>query len=232
MHSPAHAIVFDFDGTLADTAIDFDEMKARLVRLVLGFLPGFPPPNGGPALEWLAGAKNKLRSISPDLVPVLEARASEVIRGIEIEAAERGRLFPFTLDILKRLRTSGIGTAVITRNCRDAVTTVYPNIASDVDIVLTRDDVINVKPHPAHVRAALQHLGLGAEYAIMVGDHTLDIETGRCAGLMTAGVLTGNGSRDHFMQYGADMIATNAGELMDFLLTTGRLVPGPRNFLS
>ena len=56
------AVVFDFDGTLAELVIDFKLMQQRVVQTAAGCLPNVPPANGAPVLEYAA---TLARSMSP-----------------------------------------------------------------------------------------------------------------------------------------------------------------------
>jgi phosphoglycolate phosphatase len=77
--------------------------------------------------------------------------------------------------------------------------------------------VKNVKPHPEHLNKALQMLNSGAYTTLMIGDHPLDIETGRNAGTCTAGVLTGNFRKSDFINAGADLVLPQALNILDLI---------------
>lgn len=51
----------------------------------------------------------------------------------------------------------------------------------------------------------------------MVGDHPIDIETGKRAGAMTAGVATGRISVSELRQAGADFVAEDCMQLINML---------------
>ena len=102
---------------------------------------------------------------SPQKAKIFTNKAIKLIEAMEIEAAVNGELFPQTKELLTRLKLSEISTAVITRNCEKAVKTVFPDILSYCDVVVCRDEVKNVKPHPEHLNKALQMLNcFGRKY--------------------------------------------------------------------
>jgi phosphoglycolate phosphatase len=200
-------IVLDFDGTLAELRLDFAEMKRRIAVLAarhLGFRPPIPPT---PALEWV-------ESLTPDDAGVFKAEAAELIKGMELESAQNGRLFPFTRPLLEMLHSRGVKTAIITRNCEEAVRMVFPDIEAYCSAFLARNNVHRVKPDPGHLLHALRSLAIPPESALMVGDHPLDMETGRRAGVRTAGVWSGNATREDLIRSGAHWTARNCQELM------------------
>ncbi|MEN6441144.1 MAG: HAD-IA family hydrolase, partial [Syntrophobacter sp.] len=116
-----------------------------------------------------------------------------------------------------------IKTAVITRNCDAAVRIVFPDILDYCHCFLARDHVRSPKPDPAHLLRALEVIGAGPATALMVGDHCIDIETGKAAGVLTAGVGSGNVSREELSRAGADWVAGDCKELVSILLKEGML---------
>ena len=74
-----------------------------------------------------------------------------------------------------------------------------------------------MKPHPDHLTYTMNALGVRGEEAVMVGDHTLDIQAGKTVGMMTVGVLTGRITRAEFERAGADTVLLNATEICAFL---------------
>lgn len=209
------ALVLDFDGTLAELTIDFADMKRRLTALAAAYLGGEPGNDGLPALEWLELAVTRVEaSEGRDTALEFGTRARFLIMDMELAAARQGSLFPFAKAVLAELRERGLRTAVITRNCTAAVKIVFPEICSAVDCFLAREDAPRPKPDPAHPRAALLALGVAAERAMMVGDHTLDIATGLSAGMPAAGVATGRVSEADLAAAGAVFTAPDLPALL------------------
>jgi phosphoglycolate phosphatase len=215
------SIVFDFDGTLAELKIDFYEMKHRIGRLAQSYLDSPPPPLKLPALEWLETLVASVRKDSPENAGEFERSAQSLIVDIELEAARRGALFPFTRQILRRLQDRMVKVAIITRNCEDAVRIVFPDMEDYCSCFLARNHVPRVKPHPDHLLRALQEVKAAPESSLMVGDHPLDIQTGVRAGTLTAGVWSGNASREDLIESGANWTARNCEELIAALGSEG-----------
>jgi len=207
------SIVFDFDGTLAELLLDFTLMKSNLGILVQKYLPGIVPPSSLPALEWLEELSTAIAHRDGTAAEDFRQEAHRVISEMEMEAAHRGRLFPFTRPLLTELRQRGLSAAVITRNCERAVRLVFPDLEEYCRAFLARDHVPHVKPHPDHLLRALDAMGSETATAMMVGDHPLDIRTGRNAGILTAGVATGKATPGELSQSGAHWTANNCMDL-------------------
>jgi phosphoglycolate phosphatase len=217
------AIIFDFDGTLAELRLDFAQMKRQLRILAQDYFPQLPETPNVPALEWLETLCFNLHQRDKAVALEFEERANSLITGIELEAAHRGSLFPFTRSILQELREDRIKVAIITRNCEAAVRIVFPDLDQYCAGFLARDHVHRVKPDPDHILRALEKIAAPPESALMVGDHPLDMQTGKRAGIMTAGVWSGYASQEDLVRAGANLTARNCRELILALKAQGLL---------
>jgi phosphoglycolate phosphatase len=133
---------------------------------------------------------------------------------MEIEAAQNGGMFSYSVPLLKMLKNEGIKTAVISRNSASAIKTVCPEITKLNECVLAREDVKLVKPNPYHLNKALEMLGVSKENTIMVGDHHMDIQTAKNAGTMSAGVASGKISIEELTKSEPDFVAENCEDLV------------------
>jgi phosphoglycolate phosphatase len=211
------AILFDFDGTLAIPTIDFDDMRQRLEDLTLSH--GVPAAQfeGRDLLDliahvtvWLA-RRNAAQGVS------YAQQAEQLLQDIEMESAKRSGLLPGITELLELLRQLDIAVGIVTRNCDVAVRVMFPQLDTYCQAFFARDHVTQVKPHPAHLQAALSHLNCSPEYALMVGDGAMDIKAGKCLHMFSIGVLTGSHTRDTLLQQGADLILDTAADLIHHL---------------
>jgi phosphoglycolate phosphatase len=210
------AIIFDFDGTLAELVIDFNLMQLRVVETAAGYLQAVPPANGAPVLEYAASLARTMGD--GEVARRFLGDVAERIRDMEVEAAGRARLFPATRPSLAALAKAHVRCGIITRNCRAAVDRVFPDAARFVDVVLTRDEARRVKPDPRHLLDALAALGVDPARSLMVGDHPMDIATGKAAGTLTAGVASGRISLEELRKAGPDYLAGDVGALLGMVL--------------
>ena len=204
------AVLFDFDGTLAEATLDFSIMRKRAREAMAAFaaLPEVPIV---PAMEELAQV---CAALAPEQAREVRLHTMAAIAEVEREAATRASLFPFTRPMLAALRERGVAAAVVTRNCPDAVYAVFPDLCEHVACVLTRDDVSRVKPDPEHGGKALALIGCGPEAAVMVGDHPMDVETGKRLGAFTGAVASGESDAGVLAEAEPDWLEKDAGTLM------------------
>lgn len=213
------AVVFDFDGTLAELVIDFDEMKRRVAAVAAEFLVPPPDPGPTPVLEWIDSLRKEIDGrCGHDAGVHFYFQAQAAVMGLEIESAASGRLFAGTRHLLETLRHAGVKLGVITRNCEAAVERVFPEIESHCDIFLPRDRVRRVKPDPRHLLQAVAFLACEPEEALMVGDHPMDITTAMHAKTLSAGVTSGRSSSEELLAAGAMVVAPNAVSLFSRVL--------------
>ncbi len=168
-------VLFDFDGTLtAPGAIDFSA-----IRKLLGC------PDHMPILEFICLLKETEQETSLAL-----------LNRFEHQAALESIPAPGSIDLLLFLGRKNIPAGILTRNSLNSVLTALKRFKGikpgDFAVILTRDDDIPPKPHPAGVKAAAQRMGIKPSELLFVGDFSFDILAGNSAGAKTALF-----SRDH-----------------------------------
>jgi HAD superfamily hydrolase (TIGR01509 family) len=152
-------LVYDLDGTLIDSALDFDQM-----RLEMGL------PHGAPILETLAH------------MPAEEAqRCWSIVERHELEGAERASPYPGVIEFITSLAEHGVRQAVLTRNSRAVAEAMLRHIPFTFDVLVTRDEG-PIKPDPRSIWRICAHWGVAAQHSAMIGDSHFDMETGRRAG--------------------------------------------------
>lgn len=207
------AVLFDFDGTLAHLNIDFKMMARRIHELMRKWGLDYQVLRERYVLEQIQEAADHLGVAWGGF----HENATTVLREVEMEAAEKGRLLPGVRPLLQRIRSNGIKVGVLTRNCRLAVLSVAPDIEGYCDAFVPRDDTPQVKPHPSHMLKCLESLEADSRHSVMVGDHVIDIRSGQALGMRTVGVLTGNTPRRALEEARADLILEDVTQLAPFL---------------
>ncbi|MBC7853475.1 MAG: HAD family hydrolase, partial [Pirellulaceae bacterium] len=154
-------LIFDLDGTLVDSQLDFDLMRSEMQ---------LPP---GPILESIAA------------LPVAPAeRCYRILRRHEMEGAERATLLPGVAQLLERAQERFIPIGIVTRNSREISLAVLHRLQLKYDILLARDDG-PIKPDPWAVRHICERWNVPARQVVMIGDYHFDVLSGRGAGART-----------------------------------------------
>ncbi len=179
-------IIFDLDGTIISSFIDFSAMKKRIEKLAEKYNMKVPSIKL-PALEMIEiiYKKNKENKNKEKF----KEEAEKIIIEEETIGMKKAFSYPDMIVLLKKLKKNGIKIGIITRNCRKVSETVIKKFSIPYDVVLTRDDVKKVKPHTYHLKEVLKKMGVKKENAVIVGDHYFDILCGKKAGILTCGIV-------------------------------------------
>jgi phosphoglycolate phosphatase len=203
---PLRAVLFDFDGTLAHTKINFARMRDLTVEHIRQwglFEEGCD--EGRFILEVIDWAKAKLADRPEDQARYAE-EAKLILEQVELETCATAEPFPGVQEALHRLKACGYRVGIITRNCRVGVKSVLDRFHLEHEVLLTRDDLVQVKPDPEHMLMALRMLGIEPQRAALVGDHTTDIQCALAAGGIGIGVLTDRTTREQLQEAGAAVV--------------------------
>ncbi|MHB8997845.1 MAG: HAD family hydrolase [Armatimonadota bacterium] len=197
------AVIFDFDGTLAETNINFAEMRRRIYELVQAW--GLWEEGMGDdryVLEVIEAARAKLDEAAR--AKAFGREAEQVLVDVEMETVGNAAPYAGVPEALQTLLDHDYRIGIVTRNARACVDHFLSRHPLPHEVCLTREEVELVKPHPYHLLAALERLDIAPQAAVMVGDHRSDIECAIAAGARSVGVhLTGTDAQQ-FAELGAD----------------------------
>ena len=215
------AIIFDFDGTLADVPLDFELMKRKIAALGEVFLGQRPEPDDTPALEWLSALVDQVMAVDEAEGKEFRSRGRLVIAAMELDAARTGRLFEFTRPGLTLLAQRGVAAGIITRNISAAVRAVFPDVDDLTRVFIPREETDRLKPDPDHLLRALDAVGADPARSLMVGDHPMDVRTGLNAGTLTAGVTSGRMTAADFAPLNPTYVEPDVAALLGRLEADG-----------
>jgi phosphoglycolate phosphatase/pyrophosphatase PpaX len=178
------AVIFDFDGTLADTlpvcfyafqAVfkEFDnlEITSEEIKAMFG------PSETGIIRENLLN-KNVDKAIELYYEKYSEKHLEVVPDNEEIN------------DLLLNLKSAGYKLGIVTGKARRSldISLKCLNMNDLFDVIVTGDDVHMPKPHPEGINKALKQLNIESSEAVFLGDSDADILAGKQANVHTIGV--------------------------------------------
>jgi phosphoglycolate phosphatase len=178
------AVLFDLDGTLADTAPDLAEAVNR-IRVERG-LPPTPYELLRPVAS--AGARG-LIGVAFGLAPgqaEYELLRDQFLANYTNAIAEKSTLFDDIPALLATLEKNGIQWGIVTNKMARLTDLFVPKIGlSHAACIISGDTTNHPKPHPAPLLEAAKRLGLAPEDCWYVGDDLRDIQAGQAAGMPT-----------------------------------------------
>ena len=216
------AVLFDLDGTLADTAPDLCAAANFLLeeegRPQQPFAHLRPHTSGG--VRGLLGAGFGIDPAHVDY----ERLAARFLELYAARLCEESALFDGIPALLDTLDGHGIAWGVVT-NKRARFTdplVVALGLSPRTPCVVSGDTTAAAKPSPLPILHACDVLGCAPQRTLYVGDDRRDIVAGRAAGTLTAAVSYGYlGDSGPPHEWGADFIADHPAELLNWLLSAG-----------
>lgn len=212
------AVLFDLDGTLADTAPDLAAAANFLLAQA-----GRPQQSVEFFRPWASqGVRGLLRTgfgIAPDDAAYADLFARFLERYAEQLCVDTC-LFPGMAALLDRIEATGAGWGIVT-NKRQRYTdplVAQLGLTPRTACVVSGDTTAAAKPSPLPVLHACNLLGVTPAASCFVGDDPRDIEAGRAAGCLTVAVTWGY-LADHppAATWGADYVADTPVQLADWL---------------
>ncbi|MBO4809597.1 MAG: HAD family hydrolase [Lachnospiraceae bacterium] len=210
-------VIFDFDGTIADTrksiVVSKQEMMRRLGLEVksddeCASVIGLPAEDGYRLLYPDASDKT-----IEDCVRV--ARDTFAISKVEYPPT----VFDGIREVLEELKKRGIMCSIASSRNNPSLRGFLESwdMTDFFQYVLGADDTKNHKPDPEPVFKTLKDLSINPEDAIVVGDTAFDISMGKGAGIHTCAVTYGISKRAALEETGAEHIIDHISELLEII---------------
>jgi phosphoglycolate phosphatase len=215
--SPSRAVLFDLDGTLADTAPDLAAALNRL-RADQGLQPL--------ALERVrpfasAGARGLVHvgfGIKPGDGEYASLREAFLEYYAERTCVET-RLFPGIAELLEEFARRSIAWGVVTNKATRFTERILSAHGLAPACVVCGDTTPHLKPHAAPMLHAAEQLALPAKDCLYLGDDLRDIQAARAAGMRAVAVEWGyhHPEQGRPATWQADAVIAQPGDLIGLL---------------
>ncbi|MDN4483692.1 HAD family hydrolase [Demequina lignilytica] len=182
MRTPLKALLFDLDGTLADTEPTWLAAKAAVARRHgIDWSEADGIASIGQATE-LYSAEFVRRGATGSVRDVGDEISAEVARRLSEGVSWR----PGALELLLAATAEGVATALVTMSYRGIAETVRAQVPGRAfDVIVAGDDVSRSKPHPEPYLTALAALGVSPGEAVAIEDTQSGASSAEAAGLRT-----------------------------------------------
>jgi phosphoglycolate phosphatase len=211
----APLVIFDLDGTLADTAADLmGALNAVLTREGISPLPVNQARTllgaGGRALIERGFAVSG-HSLDKER---LESLFRDFLAHYEDHIADHSALFPGALDAMNALEAAGYGLAICTNKLEGTSVRLLKalNVEHRFRAICGQDTFGFYKPDARTLPAVVDRVGASA--AVMIGDSITDVAAARNAGLPVIGVDFGYTDKP-MRELGSDRVISHFDELTE-----------------
>lgn len=212
------AVLFDLDGTLADTAPD---LAGALNRLLAEH--GRPAVPLEPARRLASSGARGLIKAGFNLDPSHDEYAGLQTRFLDLyeqAVCVETKMFPDMDVLLANLESRGLSWGIVTNKAARFTIPLVAALGLDqrAACVVSGDTASRPKPAPDSLLHAADEIGVSAKSCLYVGDDLRDIQAARAAGmpvLAAAYGYLGDGERPE--HWGADALIQSPLEVLNFL---------------
>ena len=214
-----HTIIFDLDGTLADTLHSI----AYFANAALAHF-------GYPIIEEEAykllvgnGADNLVRRMLERAGDTSDEAFFNVSRMYNKTYDENALYltepYPGICELLDNLKQDGCRLGVLSNKPHNTTAKIVESLFGKkfFDICCGKQEGMPKKPDPTALFDILRKLDAVPEESVFAGDSSVDMQTGRNGGLFPIGVLWGFRGREELEQNGAGLIVSHPSEIYTFL---------------
>jgi len=212
-------VLFDLDGTLADTAPDLvNAINACLVER------GLEPRPLAELRPWVSHGARGLIARTFGLEPGqdgYESLREEFVNRYQADLCRLTTLFPGVEDALARIEQAGMQWGIVTNKIARLTDPLVRELRLDgrAACVVSGDTAARAKPDPAPITYALEQCGCTPAAGVYVGDDRRDIQAGRAAGVRTVAAAYGYSFLiDDISQWQADHIIESPVEVLRWVL--------------
>jgi len=210
-----NAVIFDLDGTLLDTTDEIHYIFNQLLSV-----NGFPPRSQQFYKDTIGkGIEHLLKKCLPeqfdgDYGSMLE-QAKELY---SINLNKKARVFEGVPDILDQLSEKNMQMGIITNKMHHLALRCVDKFFNKYDLkTIGAEYLYPRKPEPDSALSLAQEFGYSSSEVLFIGDSSVDMVTAKNAGMISAGVLWGNGSCAELEGSGADMVFDSTRDLFNFM---------------
>jgi phosphoglycolate phosphatase len=215
-------IVFDLDGTIINSTIDFPRMKRHMIKVLEadGIPAGVLTPNETTVVTLAKTEKIWEQQGKPeDEKEKIRGELEGIMNQVEFEAIPLIEEIEGAVDAVRRLKKMNFKLAILTRSHHNYAVKALMKIGAYqyFDLILGRGETRKPKPHAEALKHTSELMGLTLDEILFVGDHHIDSMCAENADCHFVGVRTGPRGDDSWEQHRPETLLNSVGELPDYL---------------
>ena len=220
------AVIFDLDGTLVHSTIDFSRMKLEIMRQFkeVGVPENLLSIDNTVSSNMESARIYLLQQGQEKVLLDIEEEIERALSNIEMEALPDVKEVNEAKSTLTWIRERGLVIGVLTRGSRRYASKVLKKTSLDslIQCMICRDDFPwwEAKPNGLALRRMVEKLGVDPSETLIVGDHYMDLECARSTGTEFVGVLTGSYDESSWINEGLESIIDSIASLPNYIERT------------
>lgn len=215
-------IIFDLDGTLVHSQVDFHKMKNKMIKILEE--NGIPANRLFPTMTTVVILKTaeelwEEQNIPEETREKLREKMEEYMNDGELEAVKTLNPVPGVKEAISKLHDMGYKMGILTRGHHEYAKNALEKagIATYFEIVLGRGETPRPKPYPEALEYVAHALNLRVDEVLFVGDHHIDSTCAYNANCSFIGVKTGHRGSESWVENEPHILIESIVELPDYL---------------
>lgn len=213
--------MFDLDDTLVESTVDYAKFKRLVIDRMVSHgeqRERYRPEETIVAIIARYEASLREKGASESTIRDRLRELDDIMDAVEMERAHETKAISGAADILRALRRHGLRIGILTRGCEEYARTALKVVGIEalVDEIESRNSETKAKPDPDAYLKLVSRLGVDKDETVFVGDHPIDAQCARNAGVMFVAVRTGDVPDEVLESAGSAAVFQDVGQMIDW----------------
>ena len=215
--------IFDLDGTVVNSLNSIAYFANQTLE-VFGLAP-FPTDDyrhlaGGGAKKLMT---NLINARGAD-ISLLDDMVADWLARYENNAFYLTETYDGIVEMLTTLKNMGVKMAIVTnkseRVAKQIIEGSFGAPGQLIDVSVSEHPNMVLKPAPDELLNVGKRFNIEMSETLYIGDHGIDMQTGKNAGATACGVTWGFHSADELIQSGADLVVDRPSKIIEYVLNS------------
>ena len=157
-------------------------------------------------------------------ISIIDDMVSDWLGRYESDAFYLTETYDGICDMLKSLKKSGVRTAIITnkseRVAKQIIEGAFGKPGELIDVSVSEHPGMVLKPEPDELLNVGRLFEISMSEALYIGDHGIDMQTGKNAGATACGVTWGFHTAEELIACGADLVVDRPQQIIEYVLNS------------
>jgi phosphoglycolate phosphatase len=214
-------VIFDLDDTLVLSTVDFPKFKRLVVERLASWGEDVSLYSLNETIVAIVNryeGRMRAQGAEEGLIRKRLSELDRIMDDVEMEHVDESATIHGAPELLRYLRAKGVRIGVLTRGCQLYATTALrkTGLLELVDAIECRNSETKPKPDPEAYVRLVKALRVRKDQTLFVGDHPIDAQCARNAGVPFLAVLTGDVPEEKLREAGSTEVFPTASEMVEW----------------